>query len=105
LQAKEAGHAHLKMPSGEIRMVPLKALATVGVLGNEDWKNLNLGKAGRSRHMGIRPTVRGTAMDPDSHPHGGGEARSGVGRKKPMTKYGKPAVGKTRKVGKWTSKF
>lgn len=105
LQAKEAGHAHLKMPSGEVRMVPLESMATVGVLSNEDWKNISLGKAGRSRHMGIRPKVRGTAMDPDSHPHGGGEARSGVGRKKPMTKYGKPAVGKTRKVGKWTSKF
>lgn len=105
LQAKEAGFAHLKMPSGEIRMIPLKSQATVGVLGNEDWKNINLGKAGRSRHMGIRPTVRGTAQDPDSHPHGGGEARSGVGRKRPMTKYGKPAVGKTRKINKWTSKF
>ncbi len=105
LQAKEAGYAHLKLPSGEIRMVSLESMATVGSLGNEDWKNVKLGKAGRSRHMGIRPAVRGTAMDPHSHAHGGGEGRSGVGRKKPMTKYGKPAVGKTRKKGKWTSKL
>jgi large subunit ribosomal protein L2 len=95
----------LKMPSGEIRMISLEALATVGSLGNEDAKNIKLGKAGRARHMGIRPAVRGTAMDPHSHPHGGGEGRSGVGRKKPMTKYGKPAVGNTRKKGKWTSKY
>lgn len=105
LQAKEAGYAHLKMPSGEIRMVFLDSLATVGSLGNVDYKNLTLGKAGRSRHLGIRPTVRGTAQDPRSHPHGGGEGRSGIGRKKPMTKYGKPAVGKTRKKNKWTDKF
>ena len=105
LQAKEGGFAHLKLPSGEVRMVPLESLATVGVLGNEERKNMELGKAGRARHMGRRPAVRGTAQDPRSHPHGGGEARSGVGRKKPMTKYGKPAVGKTRKPGKWTSKY
>lgn len=105
LQAKQAPFAHLKLPSGEIRMIRLESMATVGVLGNEEWKNLNLGKAGRKRHMGIRPTVRGTAMDPDSHPHGGGEARSGVGRKKPMTKYGRPAVGKTRKKKHLTNKF
>lgn len=105
IQAKESGMAHLKMPSGEIRMVSLECMATVGVLGNEEWKNINFGKAGRKRHMGIRPSVRGVAMDPESHPHGGGEGRSGVGRKKPMTKYGRPAVGKTRKKGKWTSKY
>jgi len=105
LQAKEAGFAHLKMPSGEIRMISLDSFATIGSLGNEEWKNLTLGKAGRSRHLGIRPSVRGTAMDPHSHPHGGGEGRSGIGRKKPMTKYGKPAVGNTRKKGKWTSKY
>lgn len=105
IQAKESGYAHLKMPSGEIRMVHLTCLATIGVLGNEDWKNINLGKAGRSRHMGIRPRVRGVAMDPDSHPHGGGEGRSGVGRKSPMTVYGKKAVGNTRKKNKWTSKY
>lgn len=105
IQSKEEGSAHLKMPSGEVRMVSLECLCTIGVLGNEEWKNINLGKAGRKRHMGIRPTVRGTAQDPNSHPHGGGEGRSGVGRKKPMTVYGKPAVGKTRKKGKWTSKY
>ncbi len=105
IQAKENGYAHLKMPSGEIRMVSLESMATVGVLGNEEWKNVVFGKAGRKRHMGIRPTVRGVAQDPRSHPHGGGEAKSGVGRKTPMTKYGKPAVGKTRKIKKWTSKY
>lgn len=105
LQAKESGFAHLKMPSGEIRMVLDQSMATVGVLGNEEWKNVKLGKAGRSRHMGIRPTVRGTAMDPDSHPHGGGEGRSGVGRKRPMTVYGKAAVGKTRKKGKYSDRY
>lgn len=105
LQAKQAPFAHLKLPSGEIRMIRLESMATIGILGNEEWKNLNLGKAGRKRHMGIRPTVRGTAQDPHSHPHGGGEGRSGVGRKKPMTKYGRPAVGKTRKKGKQSDKF
>jgi large subunit ribosomal protein L2 len=105
IQAKEEGYAHLKMPSGEVRMVPLEARATIGVLGNEEWKNINFGKAGRIRHMGIKPQVRGVAMDPRSHPHGGGEAKSGVGRKSPMTKYGRKAVGKTRKIGKWTGKY
>lgn len=105
LLAKEGGFAHLKMPSGEIRMVPLHSLATIGTLGNEEFRARVIGKAGRSRHMGIRPTVRGTAQDPDSHPHGGGEGRSGIGRKTPMTKYGRPAVGKTRNKKKWTSKY
>lgn len=105
LQAKQAPFAHLIMPSGEIRMVSLESLATVGVLGNEEYKNMKLGKAGRSRHMGIRPKVRGTAMDPDSHPHGGGEARSGVGRKRPMTKYGRPAVGNTRHKKKYSNRY
>lgn len=103
--AKEGNFAHLKMPSGEIRMIPLQSLATVGSLGNEEIRQRVLGKAGRSRHMGIRPTVRGVAQDPDSHPHGGGEGRSGIGRKRPMTKYGKPAVGKTRNKKKWTNKY
>lgn len=105
LTAKEGEFAHLKMPSGEIRMIPLQSLATIGSLGNEDFKNRVIGKAGRSRHMGIKPTVRGVAQDPDSHPHGGGEGRSGVGRKRPMTKYGRPAVGKTRNKKKWTNKY
>lgn len=105
VQAKQAPNASLILPSGEVRIVPLQALATIGVLGNEEWKNINLGKAGRVRHMGIRPSVRGTAQDPRSHPHGGGEARSGVGRKRPMTKYGRSAVGKTRNKKKYSNKF
>lgn len=103
--AKEGGYVHLKMPSGEIRMVSENAMATVGSLGNEEVKLRFLGKAGKSRHMGIKPTVRGVAQDPHSHPHGGGEGRSGIGRKKPMTKYGRPAVGKTRNRTKWTNKY
>lgn len=105
LLSKEAGFAHLKLPSGEVRQVMLEAMATVGTLSNEEWKNINFGKAGRSRHFGIRPQVRGTAQDPHSHPHGGGEGRSGIGRKRPMTKYGRPAVGKTRKHRKYSDKF
>ncbi|MBI2314848.1 50S ribosomal protein L2 [Candidatus Daviesbacteria bacterium] len=105
LLAKEGNFAHLKLPSGEIRMVPLQSLATIGVLGNEDIRQRVLGKAGTSRHMGIKPNVRGVAQDPDSHPHGGGEGRSGIGRKSPMTKYGKKAVGKTRNKRKQTSRY
>lgn len=105
LLAKEAGFAQLKMPSGEVRMVPLESLATIGVLGNEEIRQEVLGKAGASRHIGVKPNVRGVAQDPDSHPHGGGEGRSGIGRKRPMTKYGRPAVGKTRNKKKWTSKY
>ncbi|TSC64728.1 MAG: 50S ribosomal protein L2 [Microgenomates group bacterium Gr01-1014_93] len=103
--AKEGKFAQLKLPSGEIRMVPLEGLATIGSLGNEEFKNRVIGKAGRSRWMGIRPTVRGVAQDPDSHPHGGGEGRSGIGRKKPMTVYGRPAVGKTRNKKKHSNKY
>lgn len=105
LLAKEGNFAHLKMPSGEIRMVPLDAMATIGSLGNADFRQRVLSKAGRSRHMGIKPTVRGVAQDPDSHPHGGGEGRSGIGRKRPMTVYGRPAVGKTRKKGKYSDRY
>lgn len=105
LLAKEGNFAQLKLPSGEVRMVPLESLVTIGVLGNEEIRQRVIGKAGRSRHMGIRPTVRGVAQDPDSHPHGGGEGRSGIGRKTPMTKYGRPAVGKTRNKKKWTNKY
>lgn len=105
LLAKEGEFAHLKMPSGEVRMIPLESLATIGALGNEEIRQRVLGKAGRSRHMGIKPTVRGVAQDPDSHPHGGGEGRSGIGRKRPMTKYGRPAVGKTRNKKKQTSRY
>ena len=105
LLAKEGDFAHLKMPSSEVRMVLLDSMATIGVLGNEEIKNRVLGKAGRSRHMGIKPTNRGTAQNPHSHPHGGGEGRSGIGRKTPMTVYGRPAVGNTRNKKKWTSKY
>lgn len=105
LLAKEAGFAHLKFPSGEVRMIPQEALATIGMLGNEEFRQRVIGKAGRTRHMGIRPSVRGVAQDPDSHPHGGGEGRSGIGRKKPMTKYGRPAVGNTRNKKKKSSKY
>lgn len=105
LLAKESGFAHLKMPSGEVRMISLDSFATLGVLGNEENKQRVLGKAGRSRHMGIKPTVRGVAQDPDSHPHGGGEGRSGVGRKRPMTKYGRPAVGITRNRLKKSNRY
>lgn len=103
--AKEGGFAHLKMPSGEVRMISLESMVTIGVLGNEEVRQEVIGKAGRSRHMGVKPNVRGVAQDPDSHPHGGGEGRSGIGRKSPMTKYGKKAVGKTRNKRKQTSKF
>lgn len=105
LLAKEGNFAQLKLQSGEVRMVPLESLATVGSLGNEEIRQRVLGKAGRSRHMGIKPTVRGVAQDPDSHPHGGGEGRSGIGRKRPMTKYGRSAVGKTRNKKKWTNRY
>lgn len=105
LLAKEGKFAHLKMPSGEIRMVSDTCLATIGTLGNADFRQRVLGKAGRSRHMGIKPTVRGVAQDPDSHPHGGGEGRSGVGRKRPMTVYGKSAVGKTRNKKKYSNRY
>ena len=105
LLAKEGNFAHLKLPSGEVRMVPLQSLATIGSLGNEEIRQRVLGKAGTSRHMGIKPTVRGVAQDPDSHPHGGGEGRSGIGRKRPMTKYGRPAVGKTRNKRKQSSRY
>ena len=105
LLAKDNGFAHLKLPSSEVRMIPLESMATVGVLGNEEIMREVIGKAGRSRHMGIKPNVRGVAQDPDSHPHGGGEGRSGIGRKTPMTKYGRPAVGKTRKKTKVSNKY
>ncbi len=105
LSAKEGKFANLKLPSSEIRMVSLESMATVGLLGNEEFNKRVIGKAGRSRHMGIRPTVRGVAQDPDSHPHGGGEGRSGIGRKRPMTKYGRPAVGKTRNKKKMSNRY
>src|SRR3989338_10879017 len=105
VQAKEGNNIDLKLPSGEIRRVIGDCFATVGTLGNIDWKNAVLGKAGRSRHMGIRPTVRGVAQNPRSHPHGGGEGRSGIGMTTPKTYAGRPAVGKTRKKKKYSNRF
>jgi len=103
--AKEGKFAHIKMPSGELRMVPQEGYATIGQLSNVDWKNMPIGKAGRSRHMGKRPKVRGTAQNPRSHPHGGGEGRSGEGMH-PKTPQGKPARGKkTRKANKYSNKL
>ncbi|MBI2031437.1 MAG: 50S ribosomal protein L2 [Candidatus Levybacteria bacterium] len=103
--AHEGTYVHLKLPSREIRKVKDKGYATVGNLGNVNWKNEVFGKAGRKRHMGIRPTVRGVAQNPRSHPHGGGEARSGIGMSTPKTFYGRPAVGKTRKKKKYSDKY
>lgn len=105
VQAKEGNNIDLRLPSGEIRRVTGDCFATVGTLGNIDWKNEVLGKAGRSRHMGIRPTVRGVAQNPRSHPHGGGEGRSGIGMTTPKTYRGRPAVGKTRKKKKYSNKY
>ncbi|MEX2013217.1 MAG: 50S ribosomal protein L2 [Candidatus Levyibacteriota bacterium] len=103
--AKDAGLVQLKLPSGEIRKVRQECLATVGQLGNIDWKNEFFGKAGRKRHMGIRPTVRGVAQNPRSHPHGGGEGRSGIGMATPKTFAGRPAVGNTRRPKKYSNKY
>jgi len=103
--ASEGAYVHLKLPSGEMRKVPVIARATVGQLGNIELKNEDLGKAGRSRHMGRRPTVRGVAQNPRSHPHGGGEGRSGIGMKSPKTFAGRKAVGKTRRPTKYSNKY
>lgn len=105
LSAREDGYVHLKLPSGEIRKVNELGMATVGQVGNIDWKNEVIGKAGRNRHMGIRPTVRGTAQNPRSHPHGGGEGRSGIGLKSPKTYAGRKAVGNTRRPKKYSNKY
>ena len=106
LMAKEGKYVTLRLPSGEMRMVPCECRATIGVVGNGDHNLINIGKAGRKRHMGIRPTVRGSVMNPNDHPHGGGEGRAPVGRKQPMTPWGKPALGyKTRKNKKASSKL
>lgn len=104
--AKKGNRVQLKMPSGEVRLISTKSYATIGMVGNLDWKNITLGKAGRKRHMGIKPTVRGTAQNPRSHPHGGGEGRSGEGLKYPKTPWGKNARGKkTRKKKKYSNKY
>ncbi len=97
LMAKEGAYALLRLPSGELRNVPVNCMATVGQVGNLDHENVKIGKAGRTRHMGIRPTVRGSVMNPNDHPHGGGEGKSPIGRPGPVTPWGKPALGyKTR---------
>jgi large subunit ribosomal protein L2 len=105
LTAKEGEFVHLKLPSGELRKILAKGFATVGQLGNIEWKNEVLGKAGRARHMGRRPTVRGVAQNPRSHPHGGGEGRSGIGMPSPKTYAGRKAVGKTRNKTKHSNKY
>ncbi len=106
LMAKEGRFATLRLPSGEMRMVPIDCRATIGVVGNADHNLINLGKAGRKRHMGVRPTVRGSVMNPNDHPHGGGEGRAPVGRPGPVTPWGKPALGlKTRKKHKQSNKY
>ena len=106
LMAKEGKYATLKMPSGEMRLVLLECRATLGQVGNVDHEIVSIGKAGRKRHMGVRPTVRGSVMNPNDHPHGGGEGKSPVGRPGPMTPWGKPALGlKTRDKKKSTNKF
>jgi len=106
LMAKENGYAQVRLPSGEVRMIRLNCKATIGTVGNSDHENMSLGKAGRKRHMGIRPTVRGSVMNPCDHPHGGGEGRAPIGRSGPVTPWGKPTLGyKTRKKKNKSSKF
>jgi large subunit ribosomal protein L2 len=106
IQAKDGAYVTIALPSREVRLINAECFATIGQVGNTDWKNRKLGKAGRKRLMGIRPTVRGTAQHPNSHPHGGGEGRSGVGMKYPKTPWGKHALGKkTRNKKKTTNKY
>ncbi len=106
LMAKENGMALLRLPSGELRNVPVGCMATVGAVSNPDHANVNYGKAGRKRHMGWRPTVRGSVMNPNDHPHGGGEGKSPIGRPGPVTPWGKPALGyKTRAKHKQSDKY
>ena len=106
LMAKEGDYAQVRLPSGEVRMIRLDCKATIGVVGNKQHENVSIGKAGRKRHMGWRPTVRGVVMNPNDHPHGGGEGKSPIGRPAPVTPWGKPALGlKTRKTKNRTDKF
>lgn len=106
LMAKEGDYAQVRLPSGEVRMVRVECRATLGVVGNSDHELINVGKAGKKRHMGIRPTVRGSVMNPNDHPHGGGEGRAPIGRPAPSTPWGKPALGyKTRKKNKASDKY
>ncbi|MCL1863384.1 MAG: 50S ribosomal protein L2, partial [Defluviitaleaceae bacterium] len=106
LMAKDEKYATVRLPSGEMRLVPVNCRATIGQVGNPDNELINVGKAGKKRHMGIRPTVRGSVMNPNDHPHGGGEGRSPIGRSAPSTPWGKPALGyKTRKKNKQSNKY
>ena len=106
LMAKEGAYAQVRLPSGEVRMISMEAKATIGTVGNTDHSNVRIGKAGKSRHLGIRPTVRGVVMNPNDHPHGGGEGKSPVGMPAPVTPWGKPALGlKTRKHKKYSDQF
>ena len=106
LMAKEGKYAHVRLPSGEMRLILARCRATIGVVGNADHENVKLGKAGKTRHLGIRPTVRGSVMNPVDHPHGGGEGRAPVGHSGPMTPWGKPALGyKTRNKKNKSNKF
>jgi large subunit ribosomal protein L2 len=106
IQAKDEKYATILLPSKEVRLVPIECMATLGEVGNADHKNEKLGKAGRRRHMGFRPTVRGAAMHPAAHPHGGGEGKNGIGLKHPKTPWGKPALGKkTRNRRKYSTKM
>ena len=106
LMAKEGEYAHVRLPSGEMRLILSRCRATIGTIGNTDHENVKLGKAGRKRHMGIRPTVRGSVMNPVDHPHGGGEGKAPIGHPGPLTPWGKPALGyKTRKKNKKSDKF
>ncbi len=106
LMAKDEKYAQVRLPSGEVRMIRMDCKATIGQIGNVDHENISIGKAGRKRHMGWRPTVRGSVMNPCDHPHGGGEGKSPIGRPTPVTPWGKPALGlKTRKAKKASNKF
>ena len=106
LMAKEGKYAQVRLPSGEVRLIPQNAKATIGQVGNIDYANIQIGKAGRKRHMGIRPTVRGSVTNPCDHPHGGGEGKSPIGRPGPVTPWGKPALGyKTRKTKNKSDKY
>lgn len=106
LMAKEGDYALVRLPSGEVRKIRIECRATIGEVGNQDHANIQIGKAGRKRHMGIRPTVRGSVMNPNDHPHGGGEGKTGIGRVSPVTPWGKPTLGyKTRKKNKPSNKY
>ena len=106
LMAKEGKYAQVRLPSGEVRLIPINAKATIGQVGNIEHQNIQIGKAGRKRHMGVRPTVRGSVMNPCDHPHGGGEGKSPIGRPGPVTPWGKPALGyKTRKKKNLNDKY